>query len=161
MNATTYAEQNWWVIPLKPESKEPARHLRHGYLDATLDKTKIADWFADPKTNIGIGLAQSFLVVLDFDFRNCKGNLKFYEYLERCFESNTYVVSTADGYHCYYHTAPEHNNFKGKLMDGIDIKHKGYVAAPPSIHPSGFQYTVVNDVRPQVLPDDLAKVMMW
>lgn len=161
MNATAYADQSWFVMPLKPKSKEPAKFLRHGYLDATLDKQKIQDWFADPNTNIGIGLAQSSLVVLDFDFRNCKGNRKFYELLERCFASNTYVVRTADGYHCYYYTEPHHKNFKGKLIDGIDIKHRGYVVAAPSIHPSGVTYEVVNNVAAQVLPDDLAKVMMW
>jgi hypothetical protein len=51
--------------------------------------------------------------------------------------------------------------FKGKLMSGIDIKHKGYVVLPPSIHPSGTQYKIVNDVAPVDLPEDLMKLMTW
>jgi hypothetical protein len=161
MNATTYAAKDWWVLPLRAKSKEPAKFLRHGYLDATLDQQKIDQWFADESTNVGIGLSQSGLVVLDFDCRNCERKEEFWDYLCRCYESNTYVVRTADGYHIYYYIEPHHKDFKGKIMNGIDIKHKGYVAAPPSIHPTGVQYAVVNDVTPKVLPDDLAKVMMW
>jgi hypothetical protein len=46
-------------------------------------------------------------------------------------------------------------------MSGIDIKHKGYVVLPPSIHPNGTQYQVINDVTPVDLPDDLLKLMTW
>jgi hypothetical protein len=161
MKATAYAAKDWWVLPLRAKSKEPAKFLRHGYLDATLDQQKIDQWFADETTNIGINLFKSGLVVLDFDFRNSQNGDEFWHYLYRCYRSNTYVVKTADGYHIYYHTEPHHKDFKGKIINGIDIKHKGYVAAPPSMHPSGVQYVVVNDVKPKVLPDDLAKVMMW
>ncbi len=35
MNAVAYAEKGWWVLPLKPQSKEPCKFLRHGYLDAS------------------------------------------------------------------------------------------------------------------------------
>ena len=70
MNATEYAQKGWFVLPLKKQSKEPARFLRHGYLDATLDQEKIDKWFADQELNIGLGISQSSLVVLDFDFRN-------------------------------------------------------------------------------------------
>lgn len=160
MNATAYAQKGWFVLPLKKQSKEPARFLRHGYLDATLDEAKITDWFSDIELNIGLGIVQSELVVLDFDIRNAERNPKWLELLDKCFKSKTHVVATNDGYHVYFY-ADRTTQFKGKVINGIDIKHKGYVVLPPSIHPSGTQYKVVNDVEPIQLPEELQKVMCW
>jgi len=53
--------------------------------------------------------------------------------------------------HLYY-TAEKSDVFKGKLFDGIDIKWKGYVAAAPSIHPSGATYKVIDDRNPVAMP---------
>jgi hypothetical protein len=97
MNATDYAQKGWFVLPLKKQSKEPARFLRHGYLDATLDPEKIDQWFADQELNIGLGISQSSLVVLDFDARNAGRDPKWLELLDRCFKCNTHVVATHDG----------------------------------------------------------------
>ena len=160
MNATAYAQKGWFVLPLKKQSKEPARFLRHGYLDATLDQAKIDEWFADQELNIGLGISQSSLVVLDFDARNAGRNPKWLELLERCFSCNTHVVGTHDGYHIYFHVEKP-AQFKGKIISGIDVKHKGYVVLPPSIHPSGTPYKIVNDVAPVDLPDDLRELMTW
>jgi hypothetical protein len=57
--------------------------------------------------------------------------------------------------------ADKDKQFKGKLIPGIDIKHKGYVVAHPSIHPNGTKYQVVNNVDPVALPAELEKVMSW
>lgn len=160
MNATSYATKGWYVLPLKPQSKEPAKFLRHGYLDATLDQAKIDAWFADKDLNIGLGVVQSNLVVLDFDSRNAARNPQWLALLDRCFSCNTHVVATNDGYHIYFYM-DRPMQFKGKLISGIDIKHKGYVVLPPSIHPNGTEYKVVNDVVPVDLPDDLLKLMTW
>jgi hypothetical protein len=160
MNATEYAQKGWFVLPLKKQSKEPARFLRHGYLDATIDQEKIDQWFADQELNIGLGISQSSLVVLDFDVRNSCNDPKWLELLDRCFKCNTHVVATHDGYHIYFYVEKP-MQFKGKLISGIDIKHKGYVVLPPSIHPSGTLYKIVNDVAPVDLPEDLMKLMTW
>jgi hypothetical protein len=47
------------------------------------------------------------------------------------------------------------------VIPGIDIKHKGYVVLPPSIHPNGTVYEVINNVDPVELPAELEKVMTW
>ena len=120
MNALAYAEKGWWVLPLKPQSKEPCKFLRHGYLDASNDKLMV----------------------------------------KICVTSNTHTVKTDNGYHFYY-LADKEKQFKGKLIPGIDIKHKGYVVLPPSIHPNGTVYQVINDVDPVELPAELEKVMSW
>ena len=77
MNAVAYAEKGWWVLPLKPQSKEPCKFLRHGYLDASSDKLTVKKWFKDdPELNIGLAIVQSNLVVLDFDIRNIASTRK-------------------------------------------------------------------------------------
>ena len=102
MNATAYAKQGWYVLPLKPQSKEPARFLRHGYLDATIDQSKIDDWFADTTLNIGLGIVQSNLVVLDFDTRNVNQPNEWNGLEKYCRELNTFTVETDDGWNYFY-----------------------------------------------------------
>jgi hypothetical protein len=77
-----------------------------------------------------------------------------------CVTSNTHTVKTDNGFHFYYR-ADKSKQFKGKLIPGIDIKHKGYVVLPPSIHPNGSIYQVINDVDPVELPAELEMVMCW
>jgi hypothetical protein len=67
----------------------------------------------------------------------------------------TYTVKTSDGYHFYYNLDKDYDLRIGKIMDGVDVKWKGYVAAAPSIHPSGARYTVINDMQPIDLPQPL------
>jgi len=160
MNAITYAQKGWFVLPLKPQSKEPCKFLRHGYLDASTDLTKIKKWFADDDMNIGLGIVQSNLVVLDFDRRNIVVKNNWENYRRLCVASNTHTVKTDNGYHFYY-LADKTKHFKGKVIPGIDIKHKGYVVLPPSMHPNGTRYEVINDVDPVELPAELEKAMSW
>lgn len=160
MNAVAYAEKGWFVMPLKPQSKEPAPCLRHGYLDASLDVAQIKRWFSKPDLNIGLAIAQSNLVVLDFDLRNVNNRINWELYRQMCIKLNTHTVKTDNGYHFYF-KADKTKHFKGKLIPGIDIKHKGYVVLPPSIHPNGSKYEVINNVEPIDLPAELEKVMTW
>lgn len=160
MNAAAYAEKGWWVLPLKPQSKEPCKFLRHGYLDASGDLATVTRWFKDPDLNIGLAIVQSNLVVLDFDKRNAVSKQEWQNYFQWCMKLNTHTVKTDDGYHFYFR-ADKDLSFKGKLIAGIDIKHKGYVVLPPSIHPNGSVYEVINDVDPIDLPDGLRKALTW
>ena len=160
MNAVAYAQKGWFVLPLKKQSKEPCKFLRHGYLDASDDIKTLEKWFQDSELNIGLAIRQSQLVVLDFDKRNAVAKQSWQNYFDWCMKLNTHTVKTDDGYHFYFKTQSD-MSFKGKLIDGIDIKHKGYVVLPPSIHPNGTQYSVMNDVEPIDLPDGLMKAMTW
>lgn len=160
MNAAAYAQKGWWVLPLKPQSKEPCKFLRHGYLDASGDLATVTRWFKDPDLNIGLAIVQSNLVVLDFDKRNAVSKQEWQNYFQWCMKLNTHTVKTDDGYHFYFR-ADKDLAFKGKLIAGIDIKHKGYVVLPPSIHPNGSVYEVINDVDPIDLPDGLRKALTW
>lgn len=160
MNATTYAQKGWAVLPLKSKSKQPAKFLKHGYLDATTNLEQIDNWFTDSDLNIGLGIIQSGLVVFDFDERNVTDRKAWIKIMAICEQQNTYTVHTNNGWH-YYFKADASTQFKGKIIDGIDIKHKGYVVLPPSIHPSGTMYKVANDVEPVELPDELRQISTW
>ena len=143
--ALDYANQGWAVLPLLPNKKDPHFDLcQRAYLSATTDNKLINFWFDyDANINIGIACYTSGLVVFDIDYRN--GGELLPEF------TPTYTVKTGDGLHLYY-KADKSDIYKGKLMDGIDIKFKGYVAAAPSIHPSGARYTVIDDRNPVVVP---------
>ena len=143
--ALEYADRGWAVMPLLPNKKDPHFDLcQRAYLSATTDQKLINFWFNyDNNINIGIAGYQSGLVVFDIDYRNGGELLPEFE--------PTYTVQTGDGLHFYY-KANKADVFKGKLFEGIDIKWKGYVAAAPSIHPSGATYTVIDDREPVVVP---------
>jgi hypothetical protein len=149
--ALEYAQKGWAVMPLKSKKKDPHFDLiKNAYLGATTDQALIEFWFdVDPTANIGIACITSNLVVFDVDFRN--GG----EVLEEFGE--TYTVQTGDGFHYYYEASPL-LSFRGSLDSGIDIKHKGYVAAAPSIHPNGKIYTVVNDIAPAMISAELLEL---
>lgn len=143
--ALDYAAKGWSVLPLLPKKKDPHFDLiKQAYLSATTDSKLINFWFDfDARINIGIACRTSNLVVFDIDYRN--GGELLPEF------TPTYTVQTGDGLHLYY-TADKTVDYCGKLVDGIDIKFKGYVAAAPSIHPSGATYTVIDDRDPVSLP---------
>ena len=146
--ALGYADRGWAVMPLLPNKKDPHFDLcRRAYLSATTDHKLINFWFDyDSSINIGIACSTSGLVVFDVDYRNGGELLKEFE--------PTYTVKTGDGLHLYYATSPA-AVYRGKLADGIDIKYKGYVAAAPSIHPSGARYTVIDDRNPVAVPQEI------
>ena len=146
--ALDYADRGWAVMPLLPNKKDPHFDLcRRAYLSATTDHKLINFWFDyDPNINVGIACSTSGLVVFDIDYRNGGELLEQFE--------PTYTVKTGDGLHLYYATSPA-AVYRGKLADGIDIKYKGYVAAAPSIHPSGARYTVIDDRTPIAVPKEI------
>lgn len=143
--AHDYIDRGWAVMPLKARSKEPNHNLiRRAYLDATLDLYKATRWFyQDPTANLGISCIASNLVVIDIDYRN-GGALN--ELLPA-----TYTVETGDGLHLYYKAHPS-MRFPGTLWQGVDVKHRGYVVAAPSLHPNGKPYRVIDDRDPVMVP---------
>ena len=149
--ALEYAERGWSVLPLLPGKKDPHFDLaQRAYLSATTDQKLINFWFDyDQNINIGIACYQSSLVVFDIDYRNGGQLLAEFE--------PTFTVQTGDGLHLYY-TTNQSDVFRGKLNDGIDIKWKGYVAAAPSIHPSGARYTVIDDRNPVAMPKQIREI---
>jgi len=110
----------------------------HGLLDAYTSDTD-ADWrraFLHPRTT-GVGIVIPFpYLVVDID-----GEQGAIEWLDIFGDiPDRWVAKTARGLHMWYACWEPTGN--GVLAPGLDLKGQGgYVAAPPSRHPSGHVYS--------------------
>jgi hypothetical protein len=151
-SALDYCAKNWFVLPVKANSKEPVTRLVcNGFKSASNNPEVVSDWFnSESGMNVGIACEMSGLLVIDIDYRNMTPDS--WTLAKQVFQE-TMMVETGDGVHLYF-KADGLSDVKGKLDAGIDIKYKGYVVAAPSIHSNGKQYEA-NGLEPVVLPDYL------
>jgi hypothetical protein len=140
--AIAYTGRGMAVFPLQPKDKKPDGDLApHGFHDATTDTERIRNWWQQsPHANIGVVCAPKFLV-LDEDPRN-GGDRALEDLFMRAprygFETLTSWTG-GGGRHFVFEHPPFEVGLKG-IGPGLDIKSKGYIVAPPSIHPSGQPY---------------------
>jgi uncharacterized protein (DUF927 family) len=135
--ALAYAALGWSVIPLQPREKKPALKWEK-YQRERADAEQIKKWWKRwPDANVGIVTgAVSGVIVLDVDGEEGRSSLKG-KYLPR-----TCCAKTGGGgeHYLYKHPGVTVANFAGKLP-GLDLRGDGgYIAAPPSVHPSGASY---------------------
>ena len=109
-------------------SKQPL--TKHGFLDATTCVETLEWWsenLDDPQ--IAIACAPSGLVVVDVDDPNAwqrwLADQKFSE------PATTEVITPSGGRHLYFRSRPG-AVYPGQVCPGVDIKHRGYVLAPPA-----------------------------
>ena len=143
---------------LHPEPKEIGKHpaLVGWNTDATNDPEKVARWWEEnPDYNIGVFCKGSGFLVIDIDPRS-GGNSSFLRLEELAqgalpptVEAITGEYKDRDthelvrGRHLIYKCADTERfmgNFKSAGLEGIDIKHNGYVVLSPSRHYSGYIY---------------------
>lgn len=168
--ALWYANKGWKLLPVHGvvngkctcgkthnDSKEAGKHpaINSWQTEATSDPDKVASWWNEnPEFNIGVFCRDSGFLVIDIDPRN-GGDDSFLKLEERAsgelpktVEAITGVWSKngkpARGRHLIYKCNPNEKfigNFKKAGLDGIDVKHNGYVLIAPSRHFSGVNYT--------------------
>jgi hypothetical protein len=152
--ALRYAAAGWQVFPVYEvcegacacgdlSCKNPGKHPRtpRGHLDATTDAVQIETWWRGwPQANIGVSCAASGLAVVDIDPRN--GGDKTIDALEAQHGplASPLVSRTGGGGSHRLFRTPADVILPGKLGDGIELKHNGYILAPPSNHKSGSLY---------------------
>ena len=143
--AISYSMLGFHILALGIQAKQPHKKLApKGLYSATNDYEIIENWFKqDSRINIGIACRASGIVVLDVDLRN-GGTTDGLPMTRR--------IHTGNGFH-YYYTADPISVFPGKYREGIDIKWNGYVVAVPSLHPSGVNYQVENEMPMQPIGD--------
>ena len=136
--ALKYIAYGFHVFPLKPKSKEP--QTKKGFKDASTKESMVSAWWtAYPDANIGIATGKiSDLVVIDIDgeYPNDFPDLP-----------PKATVKTPKGYH-YYFKYPEGEEVRSPTkLKGHDVDVRGdgaYIVAPPSIHPDGGRYELVD-----------------
>ena len=135
--AIQYAKRGISVFPLKPNGKTPI--TPKGFKDATVDLRQVAGWWREnPYHNIGLPTGHLFDVI-DIDppgaWHWARGHFNDLTILGHA------LTSRPGGHHLYVPTVEGMGNKAGAL-DGVDYRGLGgYVVAPPSIGPTGRQYT--------------------
>src|SRR5579872_34962 len=140
--AIEYAERGMAVFPLRPRDKRPDGELApHGFHDAATDTQRVRDWWGQsPTANIGLACAPQFLV-LDEDPRS--GGDRALEDLFMTaprYGFDTLTSLTGGGGRHFVFKHPTFDVSVAKIAPGLDLKSKGYIVVPPSIHPSGRTY---------------------
>ncbi|MBF8276593.1 MAG: hypothetical protein HW390_1666 [Candidatus Brocadiaceae bacterium] len=155
-------DKGFSVIPLKgkvpdasvlPQEKDENGRLKptwKPYQKRKPTEAELQKWFGNgSKRNIGTVTGKiSGIAVVDIDSElgmQCYRSMKL---------PKTPMVKTAKGRHAYFKNKKEIKNSQGcaELPD-IDIRGSGgYIVAPPSIHPSGVQYTWIGSRSLEDLP---------
>lgn len=166
--ALTYAARGFHVFPLhymrpdgccscgKTDCANAGKHplTRYGQNDATTDPKRIRYWWTRwPNANIGLHCKRSGLVVIDIDPRN-GGDATFaaLESTHGAIVSPLTSNTGGGGKHILFAAPQGAVSIPGKLGNGIDVKHNGYIILPPSNHKSGGSYQWVEGARLTALP---------
>lgn len=167
--AMRYAERlGWHVFPLVAREKTPA--TANGFKDATNDPQRVRELWGQQEYNLGLATGPaSGVFVLDVDGGEVKGGgipgPEALELLEAAHGSlpPTMRVNTGNGWHLYWRwpaDRPLRNRARIRVngeRTGLDVRAEGgYVVLPPSVHPSGLRYRVVEGD-----PRELAEAPAW
>jgi P4 family phage/plasmid primase-like protien len=176
--ALWYGSHDWRILPChgmddsgrctcnRPhaEPKDVGKHPAVGEWNvrATSDATTINGWWdTNNNYNIGVFCQPSGFFVIDVDPRS--GGVESFEKFEELLHGalpNTVMAYTGvyqhkgkavRGRHIFYRIEDGEQlqgNLKAQGLDGIDIKHNGYVMLAPSRHGSGVNYEWVEGHAP-------------
>ncbi len=142
--ALWYVSNGFKIFPLN--GKVPA--TPHGFKDATQIQIRVRELWAKD-TNANIGLCTEGLIALDFDTKH--DGLQSKADIETVFGSlpKTRVHKTGSGgEHWLYKQRPGEpikNTTSLGGYPGVDVRgNGGYIVAPPSLHPNGNRYEIID-----------------
>jgi hypothetical protein len=135
---------------IKPQSKAPYEYNWQNRCNYIFNDIKITDH----KGNLGIVCGYGGLVVLDID------NKDYVEEFDN--ELNTFSVETGSGGRHYYFICGEDFLQSIYVLSVGELRVKNsQVLIPPSTHPNGNKYKVLNDIEiKQVTKDYLKKILL-
>ncbi len=159
--ALRLAAQGWRVFPVAPGSKSPFQGTR-GVLDATTDANQIRSWWdAIPEANIGIACGgPSRIVAVDVDTKSGgPDTLIKLQHEHGPLPATVRALTPTGGFHLLFRLPVGVTlGNRTSAWPGVDIRaDRGYVVAPPSVHPNGGQYRWIeccspDDLQPAELP---------
>lgn len=128
------------VLPVVYQSKRAM--VEWEYYQAHLpSENELLNWFYSPYRNLGV-IVGNGLVVIDFDVQAVFDYWFNTEFAPK-YPRGTFMVKTRRGVHVYLKTHEPAKNHHNSLLD---VKaERGYVLAPPSVHPSGYQYSILSN----------------
>ena len=175
--ASWYANMGWRILPcygivngkctcgsVHAEPKDVGKHpsVTEWNVQATSDLAVVTRWWEQtPETNVSVYCRPSGFFVIDIDPR--AGGPDSFEKFEALVEGAlpstveaitgeyTYNGRVSRGRHLFYKCDESESlvgNLKKSGLDGIDIKHNGYVLIAPSRHFSGVCYEWVKGKAP-------------
>jgi hypothetical protein len=158
--AQALAARGLRIFPVRSASKLPL--TEHAHRDATSDPATLADWWrATPSASVAIACAASGLVVIDVDAHaggpDGAEALAELEAAHGALPPTWECLTGSGGRHLYFRATGD--RIPAALAPGIDLKHQGFVVAPPSRHASGRLYTWALGSAPDDLP--LAELPPW
>jgi putative DNA primase/helicase len=151
------------VFPCSSRTKQPL--TAHGFIDATCDIEQIKEWWAKyPDAIIGSPTGKKTnRVIVDTDSDRGEQELMLLAEQAGAVWPETYTVKTGHGKHFYfnYPGKAEIGNSARRLPDNVDIRGEGgYVILPPSPHPAGGFYEIINHVPKADLPGWLLTLLV-
>jgi P4 family phage/plasmid primase-like protien len=158
-----YEKERLRYFPLVWGEKKPPKGLKWEPLQNRPPTFReLTEWFQEGRpTNIAIicGGASNGLVAICFNAESGAIDFLGQELWDKLLAS-TFVVKTSRGVHVYLRSStpiPSQIVTRGDNRSWLEIRADGnYVAAPPSLHPSGVLYEAIgveNIVKPKNLPD--------
>lgn len=151
------------VFPLVPRGKQPL--TKNGFKTATTDPKQIGDWCKrHPTANVGIVPGMSGCLAVDIDSveaRTAAESLGLYAEPTLAIKTGRANPDGSPGEHLWF-LKPDGQREIGNLtlLGSLTIRSDaGYVVAPPSVHPSGTLYKIVNAVTPLDCPPKLVDAL--
>lgn len=153
-----YWNNGFSIIPLgvneKNDLKAPSLKSWREYHNRLPTKDEITEWMNKGLfKNIGIicGNVSNNLVVIDIDDDSIPETIGLK--LDKIMATGSWVAKTGKGYHIYCKHTGNPGGIKKPIKYKIEYRaNRGYVAAPPSIHPNGSPYKFFTNGSPQRLP---------
>ncbi len=154
-----YYNQGFSIIPLgvnkRNDPKAPSLDSWKTYHQRRPTKEEIQEWINQGLfKNIGVicGKVSDNLVVIDIDDAKIPELVDLR--LNLMFDKGIWVVKTGKGWHLYFKHHSNPGGIKKPLKYKIEYRaNRGYVAAPPSIHPNGKTYHFYNNKDKKDLPE--------
>lgn len=153
-----YYDKGFSIIPLgvnkKNDLKAPSIATWEKYHQQQPTKEEIQAWLdKELFKNIGVicGEVSNNLVVIDIDDEKIPKDIGLK--LDKIAETGSWIVKTGKGYHiyCKHHSNP--GGIKKPLKYKIEYRaNRGYIVAPPGIHPNGNRYHFLGIDKKEDLP---------
>jgi Bifunctional DNA primase/polymerase, N-terminal/Primase C terminal 1 (PriCT-1) len=149
------AKQGFKLFPVEARGKKPM--VKSWQKVAASDPEQLEMWATQfPGCNWGMVTgASSGVVVVDIDGPGGMASVAAWEAAGQ-FLPKTRTHKTGNGKHYLFKCPPDGivRNSAGRIAPGTDIRGDGgYVVSPPSVHPNGTRYEVIDNSSPAHLPD--------